>query len=601
MRFTTATALTAILGAAAAAKDKRTFAVLHFTNKQLTIARADPIVSPGQPSSHVHHVLGGSNFGLASTGEELGKSKCSTAKVKGDNSNYWFPSLYFKDPKSGNLESVELFYANVYYFFEPTNDDVKAFPTGLQIFSGDPTLRTPPSVGATSNLDPSKGPVQPIKFTCPRSNLNQPGWPANSKGMMAGMQDPNNKGEGVGFPDVNCDGYASPLRADIHFPSCYNPKAGLTDYKNNMAWPTDNHGKADCPEGYIHVPHLFYEAYWNTPVFAGRWEQGKGEQPFVLANGDATGYSLHGDFMAGWDEPLLQHIIDTCDAGTSGMENCPGLFYGQNKDECTIDSPVDEQVTGTLTSLPGNNPLSGWAYGGGDKSPEPKPSQGQPSKSEPAPAPSSTQETEAGKPTSTANVAVPSETSNEPGSTEATKPTSPSESGSPVESSAAPSPLSTGAAGSSRCGPVKTHTVYKTVTVTGTAPADPTNTGTADVEGFKYAGCFKDAQERALNGKIRPNIGRMSNEKCIKACVGLGFSVAGTEYGGQCYCGNELEGSDRLEDSACNNACEDSPSTMCGGSWALSVYSQSGEVSLKNSQRRRNHIHEHVQRHSGNF
>ncbi|KAJ3497299.1 hypothetical protein NLG97_g2013 [Lecanicillium saksenae] len=196
MKFSTAAAFTSLLGAAAAAKDKRTFAVLHFTNKQLTIARADPIVNPGQPSTHVHHVLGGSNFGLSSTGEDLMNSKCSTAKVKGDNSNYWFPTLYFKDPKSGNLESVELFYANVYYFFEPTNDEIKAFPTGLQIFSGDPTARTPPATGAESNLDPSKGPINPIKWTCPRTDMNKPGWPVNSKGLMAGMQDPNNKGEG---------------------------------------------------------------------------------------------------------------------------------------------------------------------------------------------------------------------------------------------------------------------------------------------------------------------------------------------------------------------------------------------------------------------
>jgi len=28
-----------------------------------------------------------------------------------------------------------------------------------------------------------------------------------------------------------------------------------------------------------------------------RWKQGQGTQPFVLANGDPTGYSLHADFV----------------------------------------------------------------------------------------------------------------------------------------------------------------------------------------------------------------------------------------------------------------------------------------------------------------
>ncbi|OAA67471.1 WSC domain protein [Cordyceps fumosorosea ARSEF 2679] len=627
MKFNTAAALASLLGVAAAAKDKRTFAVLHFTNKQLTVARADPIVTPGKPSTHVHHILGGSGFSLSSTGADLPKSNCSTAKVKGDNSNYWFPSLYFKDPKSSNLESVELFYANVYYFFEPTNDDIKAFPMGLQMLIGDPSLRTPPAAGATSNLDPSKGPVQPIKWTCPRKDLDKPGWPLNSKGLTSGMQDPQNKGEGVGFPDVACDGYASPLRADVHFPSCYNPQAGLTDYKNNMAWPQDNKGKADCPKGWIHVPHLFFEAYWNTPAFSGRWEQGKGQQPFVLANGDVTGYSLHADFMSGWDEPLLQHIIDTCDAGTTGMENCAGLFYGQNKDECTIQSPVDEKVTGILTALPGSNSLTGWSYGAGDKSPQP--SQGQSSSAAPAPSSSAPPQSSASAPASSvrassapASSAPASSASGVPSSSASsgvsTKPASPSQSGSPVQSSASsqtqssngPSPtLPTAPASSGECKPGTVHTVYKTVTVTGTAigtatATAPVSTSTGGagnpVGGFKYAGCFKDTASRALNGKVRPNIGRMSNEKCVAECKKLGFSAAGTEYGGQCYCGNELVGSERLDNSACNITCEDNATSQCGGSWALSVYSETGEVNMKNAQRRR-HAHDHLKRHSGRF
>ncbi|ATY61133.1 WSC domain protein [Cordyceps militaris CM01] len=626
MKFTTVAALTSLLSVTAAAKDKRTFAVLHFTNKQLTIARADPIVTPGKPSSHVHHVLGGSGFGLSSTGEDLKNSKCSTAKVKGDNSNYWFPSLYFKDPKSGNLESVELFYANVYYFFEATNDDIKAFPMGLQMFTGDPTTRSPPTAGAKSNFDPSKGPVNGIKWTCPRKDLDRPGWPVNSKGLMAGMQDPQNKGEGVGFPDVECDGYASPLRADVHFPSCYNPQAGLTDYKNNMAWPQDNNGKADCPKGWIHVPHIFFEAYWNTPAFSGRWEQGKGQQPFVLANGDTTGYSLHADFMSGWDEPLLQHIIDTCDTGTSGMENCAGLFYGQNKDECTIESPVAETVVGTMPNLPGNNPLTGWSYGAGDGGQSPQPSQGQSSSAAAGPSSSASSAPASSAPASSAPASsapassapassapassAPASSATEPPKTsEATpKPTSPSESGSPIKSSAssqtsgAPSPTLSGAPVSSdQCKPATVHTIYRTVTVTGSAPASTSTSGAgADVGGFKYAGCFKDTSNRALNGKVRPNIGSMSNEKCVAECKKLGFSAAGTEYGGQCYCGNELESSERLEESACNAACEDNASSMCGGSWALSVYSETGEVSMKNSQRRR-HMHDHMKRRSGRF
>lgn len=187
--------------------------------------------------------------------------------------------------------------------FEATDDKIVAFPQGLRMFVGNADLRTPPSTGGKQILDAASGsPIQPVQFTCPRSNYNTPSYPADSDGMHGvGMQDPGNKGAGSGFPDMNCDGFASPLRADIHFPSCYNPAAGLDDYKNNMAWPSSagaSGGKSNCPAGYIHTPHIFYEVYWNTPLFVDRWTQGQGKQPFVLSNGDNTGYSLHADFVS---------------------------------------------------------------------------------------------------------------------------------------------------------------------------------------------------------------------------------------------------------------------------------------------------------------
>ncbi|KAF7558868.1 hypothetical protein G7046_g5296 [Stylonectria norvegica] len=364
MKFTLPTALAGFVGIAAASHDKGTFAVLRFTGKQLTQGRMDPIVFPGKPSSHVHTVMGGSNFGLSSTGKDLTQSKCSNAMVKGDNSNYWFPSVYFRDPKEGTFEPVEIFYVNAYYFFEETNDDIKAFPLGLGIVSGNATTRVVPANPERANLDPSKGPINAARFTCPRLNgYDPPSWPAGSDGSMAGVGDTINLGEGTGFPDVSCDGYASPLRADIHFPSCYNPEAGLMNFAENMEWPTDNNGKLDCPKGFTHVPHLFFEVYWNALEFKGRWDEGKGEQPFVLSSGDVTGFSSHADFMAGWDEPLLQHIIDTCDTGTGGMDTCAGLTYGLNTEECTIESAVDETIDGVLSKLPGDNPLEGWSYG----------------------------------------------------------------------------------------------------------------------------------------------------------------------------------------------------------------------------------------------
>ncbi|RDA92813.1 hypothetical protein CP533_0820 [Ophiocordyceps camponoti-saundersi (nom. inval.)] len=717
----------------AEAKDQRTFAVLRFTNKQLTKGRMDPIRTPGKTGAHVHNILGGSAFSLTSDGHHLATSNCSTAKVKGDNSNYWFPSLYFKDPKTNKFEDVELFYANAYYFFEATNDDIKPFPLGLSVVSGDIDTRSAPAGGAITNLDASKGPVNPVKWTCPRNGnvYNPPSWPADSDGKLAGIGDPVNKGEGVGFPDVDCDGFASPLRADIHFPSCYDPAVGLTDYKKNMVFPSGaGDGKMDCPKGHIHVPHLFLEIYWNTPAFKDRWVQGQGKQPFVLSNGDATGFSLHADFMAGWDEKVLQHIIDTCDAGTIGMDKCPGLPYGLNQDDCTIPSAIDEKVDGVLDSLPGSNQIAGWSYGGGSrsgggeggaapvsskpaqsssayapvKSPSYEPVQSS-SSYEPAQSSSSYEPTQssssyesASSPSTQEPDYYPSSSSSSSedaaetryklpvnqvigASTESQRPSATKEAvryhvptrgltkhyanstahqtnsiGSEAAPSASSSPYSAPssassssyAADSSAVQPTissecitKTVTVQETVTVTmkgreaapkgqeavsqgrqeeapkGQVAAVMTDgpkftNSTRSIKGYKYAGCFQDGQQRALSDVIRADMGGVvSNAKCIDYCRASGHALAGTEYGGECYCGDALVGSKRLDEARCNMACEGG---ICGGSWALSVYSRDGQAIIKASNAaannatsssttaagtykgRRHHFHDHVRR-----
>ncbi|KAK4167607.1 hypothetical protein QBC43DRAFT_341960 [Cladorrhinum sp. PSN259] len=505
-----------------------TFAVLRHTGTALTTCRVDPIVSPGGPSAHVHTVMGASNFGFNANGEDLRKSSCTTAKPKGDLSSYWFPSLYFKDPSTGKLEPVPMFYMNVYYFFDATNDDIKSFPVGLQIVSGNAQLRSAPAgADGRRNLDPTRGPIQPAQLTCPRSNnnFNPPNWPAGSDGSMAGIQDPENLGAGMGFPFQNCDGYASPLRADVHMPSCYNPEAGLTNYKNNMAFPSPaGEGRVDCPKGWIHVPHMFYETYWDTAKFAPRFQNliGK-ESPFVFANGDATGFSIHADFISGWDPEELQNVIDNCNTGHGGIHTCPGLKLGVNPDSnnCKITCPVDEDVSGPLDKLPGNNPIRGWQYGaGGGSSPAPNPEPviepAPVSSSAPAPSPAPTIKSVAPEPAPSSSEAAepaPAPSSKDaappppPPSTTLVPVTKPVVQPEPTPEVSAP-PIVDG----------KTTTIYDTVTVWQTktvyagdaAPtksAEQETNGGAEISGYKYVGCYKDGSSRVLTGKILPKLG----------------------------------------------------------------------------------------------
>lgn len=371
MRLSTTLSL-ASLAALGLAKDGRTFAVLRFNGDGfLTEGPMDPVVNPGSMSTHYHGIMGGSNFGPTVEGDQLMDSKCTTAKIKNDKSNYWVPSLFFQDPKNGTFQKVPLFYMNVYYFFEGTDDKIKPFPIGLKMLSGDSKTRSAPESGGALNLDPDNGmPINPVQWTCPRSSYDPPSYPTNSDGASAGMVDPNNKGSGAGFPLYPCDGYASPLRQDIHFPSCYNPEAGLNDHTTNMKFPSNVGSKQNCPEGWVHVPHIFIEVYWNTPLFDDYWTPDGKTQPFILSSGDATGFSSHGDFISGWDQDTLQTIIDTCDAGDSGMDKCPQIPGGLNDvNDCKIEPAFGSilQTGEIISDLPVVGDLvTGWGKGGVD-------------------------------------------------------------------------------------------------------------------------------------------------------------------------------------------------------------------------------------------
>jgi hypothetical protein len=354
-------AAVALAASVSAAHEKGTFAVMRFHGKQpLFRGRGDPVVNPGVPSPHHHTVQGANGFRMNSTGQSLLEtSTCSTAKIKADKSAYWMGSLFFHDKEKNTYDPVPLGYMNVYYFFDKTNDDIQPFPVGLHIVSGDASKRTPPETG-NLQLDPSKGTIQPAQITCPRldATKNLLAYPAGSDGSSGGIPDSGDKGRGAGFPFLKCDGLYSPLRVDLHFPSCYDPTKALTDYKINMKWPSPTgNGNMDCPKGTIHVPHLFYEMYWDTPKFNDRWTAGQGYQPFVFSNGDNTGFSTHGDFQAAWEPEPLKTFIDTCDAGTKGFDKCPIIPGGLWEDtgDCFLEDFIGEKTTNGMTSLPGNN------------------------------------------------------------------------------------------------------------------------------------------------------------------------------------------------------------------------------------------------------
>lgn len=72
----------------------------------------------------------------------------------------------------------------------------------------------------------------------------------------------------------------------------------------------------------------------------------------------------------------------------------------------------------------------------------------------------------------------------------------------------------------------------------------------------------------------------MTTAQCVDFCSVQGFPLAGTEYSTQCFCGYMLLDSIVMDESQCNMSCagDSTNTTMCGGPWALGIWSVDGSV-----------------------
>ncbi|KAI1626313.1 hypothetical protein EDD37DRAFT_339263 [Exophiala viscosa] len=84
----------------------------------------------------------------------------------------------------------------------------------------------------------------------------------------------------------------------------------------------------------------------------------------------------------------------------------------------------------------------------------------------------------------------------------------------------------------------------------------------------------------------------MTNDGCISFCDNAGLAVAGTEYGGQCFCGDDIS-STKLDEAECSMPCTGATNEVCGGSAALSVWKKTATSKFKLERRYTNHLVRH--------
>ena len=294
----------------------------------LTTQRMDPVVFPDQsPEGHVHSIVGGSKFSKTSTYEELLSSQCSTGNIEKDLSAYWAPTMYVKKA-DGKFHHVDMRFAVYYKLINDRGQtdfsnnpiipgEFHAFPAGFKMIAGSPSKTAP---------------QHQIQHKCYGPFTDTPGFPPNPSDCTGGV------------------------RGEVTFPSCWDGHTLESNDQSHVAYPGPDGfwESGECPSSHpVRLPTLFFEAIYQTQdvgVEAG--------DELVYSFGDYSGYGFHGDFVMGWEDGVIDQLIDYCTYNEDGMdtqcnaEEIAGKHGGPNN-SCLWEGVEDSSpFLGELDELP---------------------------------------------------------------------------------------------------------------------------------------------------------------------------------------------------------------------------------------------------------
>ncbi|KAF4623684.1 hypothetical protein D9613_002308 [Agrocybe pediades] len=123
------------------------------------------------------------------------------------------------------------------------------------------------------------------------------------------------------------------------------------------------------------------------------------------------------------------------------------------------------------------------------------------------------------------------------------------------------------------CGGTGAINVFRNADIALPPPPAPPGTTKQTAGTFQFQGCYQDGVNgapRSLPNQV--NIQSVTAESCTTACKNAGFTVAGLEFGQECWCGSYMTLATRAPDSECNFSCAGDSTELCGAGNRLSVY-----------------------------
>ncbi len=120
--------------------------------------------------------------------------------------------------------------------------------------------------------------------------------------------------------------------------------------------------------------------------------------------------------------------------------------------------------------------------------------------------------------------------------------------------------------------------------VNGTSPTSASSSATATASGIPgptslpsgwvSGGCWVDQVYGRILQYEQPDDPTMTVESCIDTCADSNYTVAGTEFGVQCFCGYEIinAGTRASNPGDCSQACGGNSAEFCGGGNRMNIY-----------------------------
>jgi hypothetical protein len=235
----------------------------------------DFILYPNQQSAAHHHTYFGNTsarydsdpYTLASTGS----STCSGGMANG--SAYWIPTMV------DTATNTPIKPKDVLAYYKTSNSDkVVVPPTGLRMIANLAGVNDNPN---TPDLEP---------------------WRSNKRFMC-------NQGQNQNYNHLPICEQGSTLDYEIYFPICWDGvNLDSPDHKSHVVYQKD-HNYA-CPATHPKIlPSIVFVVHYDVTTPNGTRDWKLASDNYI---GGPGGYSAHGDWVNGWNQSVLETIVNNC-------------------------------------------------------------------------------------------------------------------------------------------------------------------------------------------------------------------------------------------------------------------------------------------------